>query len=251
MPGRACRAATRGSGVARRAISCSSRAIGVARVSSSAQQSSTTWVGTAGSGSAASQARPGVVHSEAGSAMPRSARMAWTRFFSAVEGAHQAGPVAQQGAQVADRLRRDPGLGQQVGAQQLRQGARVDLVVGEPGRGDLLAAAGVDQVRLEVEVVEQVDQPAPAVGGLEGDRGARGQGAQDRDELGRVVGDVAVVLLGAGVVQDGDLGALAMDVHADVHTHQGLLPELVMHPKAYGCRAEQGMGPDPHSIRSK
>jgi hypothetical protein len=79
----------------------------------------------------------------------------------------------------------------------------------------------MDQVRLQLQVVEQVDQPAPAVGGLERDRGARRQGTQDRHQLGGVVGDVAVALLGAGVVDDGDLGALAMHVHADVHTHPG------------------------------
>jgi hypothetical protein len=82
--------------------------------------------------------------------------------------AHQGDPVAQQRAQITHGLRRDPGLGQQIGAQQLRQGLGVDLVVVEPCRVDRLAATGsdwVDQVRLKLEVVEQVDQPAPAVGG--------------------------------------------------------------------------------------
>ena len=48
--------------------------------------------------------------------------------------------VHRKRSQVADLLRGDPGLGQQVGAQQLRQGAGIDLVVLEPGRGDRLAA---------------------------------------------------------------------------------------------------------------
>src|SRR5215211_8049864 len=56
--------------------------------------------------------------------------------------ADQAGAVAQQRSQVADGLGRDPGLGQQVGPEQLRQGAGIDLVVLQPGRGDRLAAAG-------------------------------------------------------------------------------------------------------------
>jgi hypothetical protein len=40
-----------------------------------------------------------------------------------------------------------------------------------------------------------------------------------------------------------------MHVHPDVHTHQGLLPELDW-SRSLGCRAEQGRGPDPHSVRS-
>jgi hypothetical protein len=52
----------------------------------------------------------------------------------------------------------------------------------------------MDQVRLQLQLLEQVDQPPPAVGGLKGDRGARRQGAKDRDQLGRVVGQVAVAL---------------------------------------------------------
>jgi hypothetical protein len=45
--------------------------------------------------------------------------------------AHQAGPVAQQRPQLPHCRRGDPGLGQQVGAQQLRQDRRVDLVFSE------------------------------------------------------------------------------------------------------------------------
>jgi hypothetical protein len=73
------------------------------------------------------------------------------RVHSALErGGHpdQRGPVAQQATLVADGLGGDPGLGQQLGAQQLVQGAGIDPVVLEPGRGDCLAAAWVDQMRL-------------------------------------------------------------------------------------------------------
>jgi hypothetical protein len=80
--------------------------------------------------------------------------------------------VAQQSALVTDGLRGQPGLGQQVSAQQVRQRAGIDLVILEPGRGDRLAAAGVDQVRLQAKLAEQLRQPAPTVGGLEGDWGA-------------------------------------------------------------------------------
>jgi hypothetical protein len=43
----------------------------------------------------------------------------------------QADPVPQQRAELADLRRRDPGFGQQVGAQQLRQDRRVDFVFSE------------------------------------------------------------------------------------------------------------------------
>jgi hypothetical protein len=89
----------------------------------------------------------------------------------------------------------------------------------------------MDQVRLQLELLQQLDQPAPAVGRLEGNRSAWRQGAKERHQLGRVVGQVAVALLVAGLVDDRDLGALAMHVHADVHTHVGLLPRARLVPK--------------------
>ena len=88
----------------------------------------------------------------------------------------------------------------------------------------------MDQVQLQL--LQQLDQPAPAIGRLERDWGARRQGAKDRHQLGRIVGNVAVALLDAGGIHDGDLGALAMHVHADVHIHQGLLPRARIGPEA-------------------
>jgi len=82
----------------------------------------------------------------------------------------------------------------------------------------------VDQVRLQLQFIEQLGQPAPAVGGLEGDRPARRQTTQDRDQVGRVIGQVAVGELDTMLVHQRHLGALAVNVHADVHPHQGLLP---------------------------
>src|SRR5919201_52444 len=96
------------------------------------------------------------------------------------------------------------------------------------------------QVGLQAELVEQVGQPAPAVGGLERDRGPRVQLPEQCSQLGRVVGQVAVGELRASLVEQRDLRALAVDVHADVDTHQGLLPCARRIPAAYGCRAEQG-----------
>jgi hypothetical protein len=149
-------------------------------------------------------------------------------------GAHadQADPVTQQGPHIPDLLGGDPSLGQQIHPQQLGQGGRIHLVVLEPGRGDGLAAAGMDQVGLQLQFLEQLDQPAPAVGGLERHRGARRKGAKDRYQLGRVIGQVAVALGDTGVVHDGDLRALAMHIHPDLHPHQGLLPRARLVPEA-------------------
>jgi hypothetical protein len=90
----------------------------------------------------------------------------------------------------------------------------------------------MDQVRFQLQFLQQLHQPAPAVGGRERDRGARRQRTQDRHQLGRIVGEVAVALLVAGVIHDGDLGALAVDVHPDVDPHQGLLPRARLVPEA-------------------
>jgi hypothetical protein len=95
-----------------------------------------------------------------------------------------------------------------------------------------LGAAGMDQVRFQLQLLQQIDQPAPAVGSLERHRGAWRQRAKDRHQLGRIVSDVAVALLHAGVIHDGDLGALAVDIHPDVDPHQGLLPRARLVPEA-------------------
>jgi hypothetical protein len=84
-PGRAISAWTRGSGLASPAISRSSRAIGVARASSSPQQSWMIARGIGGSSKSASQARPGPLHRTRSSPMPRSASTACTRFLHEVD----------------------------------------------------------------------------------------------------------------------------------------------------------------------
>ena len=73
---------------------------------------------------------------------------------------NQCGPVAQQATLVADGLGGDPGLRQQLGAQQLGQGTSIDPVVFESGRGDRLAAARMDQMRLQLQLLQQLGQPA-------------------------------------------------------------------------------------------
>jgi hypothetical protein len=89
----------------------------------------------------------------------------------------------------------------------------------------------MDQVWLQLQLLQQLNQPAPAVGRLERHRRAWRQDAKDRHQLGRVDDQVAVAQLITGVVHDGDLGVLAMHVHADIHTHQGLLPRARLVPK--------------------
>jgi hypothetical protein len=200
------------------AIWRSRRAIGVARASSSPQQSWMIPRGVAGSSRSASHARPGPVHRLEWSQMPRSAS-------AAAPGSCRRSTAA-------------PGRP----GDAARPASTLSFL--QPGRGDGLAAAGMDQVRFQLQLLQQLDQPAPAVSGLERHRGPGREGAQDRHQLGRIIGNVAVALLGAGGIHDGDLGALAMHVHADVHTHVGLLPRARW-SRSLGCRAEQGTGARP------
>ena len=131
----------------------------------------------------------------------------------------QADPVPQQRAELADLRRRDPRLGQQVRAQQLRQDRGVDLVVLQPRRGDRLAPQRVHQVRVEAVVLQQLGQPAPAERGLERHRRPRGQIAdQPQDRLG-AVHHVLVQLHLAVLGDHRHLGALAVHVDADVDRH--------------------------------
>ena len=91
--------------------------------------------------------------------------------------------MAQQGPQIPGGLGCDPGLGQRSARSSWARVAASTLSFLQPGRGDGFAAAGMDQVRLQLQFLQQLDQPAPAVGGLEGHRGARRQRPKDRDQL--------------------------------------------------------------------
>jgi len=187
--------------------------------------------GVAGRARLASQARPGPVHRLERSEIPRSASTAWTRLFSEVDRRTRLARWRSN----ARRSRVAWGAIQASGSRSARSswasGRASTLSFFSRAEGDRLAAAGVDQVRFQLEFLQQLHQPAPAVGGLEGHWGARRKGAQDRYQLGRIVGDVAVALLLAGLINHGDLGALAMHVHADVPTHVGLLPRARRSPK--------------------
>jgi hypothetical protein len=67
--------------------------------------------------------------------------------------------VRSVSAQHTYRWRRDPRLRKQVGAQQLRQGRGIDLVVLQPRRGDRLALQRMHHVRLEAVGLQQLQQP--------------------------------------------------------------------------------------------
>jgi hypothetical protein len=131
--------------------------------------------------------------------------------------------VAEERAHAADLRRSDPRLGEQVCSQEVGEGSPIDAVVLEPCGGDRPATSRVGEVRIVAEVLEQIEDPAPPVAGLEGHLGALGEIFQELSHRLRAVVDVAVHQLGAVSVQDGDLGPLAVNVHADVHTHLGLL----------------------------
>ena len=64
----------------------------------------------------------------------------------------------------------------------------------QPGRSDRLAAAGMDQIRLQLQLLSSNSPPPAALGSLERHRGARRKGAKDRHQLGGIVSDVAVAL---------------------------------------------------------
>ena len=73
-------------------------------------------------------------------------------------------------AELAHLWRGDRGLGQQVGAQVVGEGRRVDRVVLDPPGSDRLRGERVRHVGLDPCVGEQVGEPAPAVRRLKGDR---------------------------------------------------------------------------------
>jgi hypothetical protein len=64
----------------------------------------------------------------------------------------------------------------------------------------------------------------------------------------RMVENTAIALDVTGLVADGDLGALAVDVHTDVHTLMWACVPALVCSEAYGCRAEQGTRPDLPSV---
>jgi hypothetical protein len=234
---------TWGSGLASAAISPSRRAIGVARASSSPQQSWMIARGIGGRSSAASQVRPGAVHRLERAEIPRSASTACTG--SSVRCAAESGRLGGAAAPA------DPGP---AGGRSRHRAAAPPAAAGpgwphrpcrlQPGCGDCFAAAGVDQVRFPLELLQQLDQPAPAVGRLERHRGARRQDAKESHQLGRVVGQVAVAL---GTPAASTMATWERLRCTSIPTYPPMWASFPssIDPRSLGCRAEQGTGPRP------
>jgi hypothetical protein len=233
-----------GSGLASAPIARSNRAIGARRPAAPSSPDDRA-CGIAGSSRLASQARPRPVHRIWSSPIPRSASTACTRCFSQVDRRTRLArwPSNTRSSRVAWARSRPRATARPAAA---GQRARVDLVVVQPGRGRSPCRGwdGPGAVPAPAPAPPAAPPASPAVGGLERHRGARRQGAQDRYQLGRIVGEVAVALLVAGLINHGDLGALAKHVPADLHSHQGLLPRA-RRSRSPGCRAEQGTGAPP------
>jgi hypothetical protein len=127
--------------------------------------------------------------------------------------------VAQQVAQIAQRARRDVGLGQQIGTQQVREGPGVDGVGLHPRGGDRLGPERMREMQLVAGVLEQIGEP-----------------------LLRIVDDPAREQLPPVLVQRRDMRALAVQVDTDPATirHQGLLrPGLQIAPDGIAPRAPE------------
>ena len=101
--------------------------------------------------------------------MPWRASSACTRFLIEVRRCTQRRAVAQQIAQVAQLGRGDVRLGQQPGAQQVRERLGVDRVGLHARGGDRPGPQRVREVHVKAGVLEQLGQPLPAVGRLERD----------------------------------------------------------------------------------
>lgn len=125
--------------------------------------------------------------------------------------------LAQQVPQVTQLARRDVGLRQQVGAQQLRQRARIDGVGLHARRRDRLRAQRMRQVQLAPLGLEQLREPLPAVGRLQREASVLTELAEQFTEALGVVDQPAREQLLAGLVDDRDVRALAVQLDSDVN----------------------------------
>jgi hypothetical protein len=114
-------------------------------------------------------------------------------------------PLAQQVAQVAQVAWGDVGLGQQIGAQQLRERARVDRVGLDPRGRDRLRAQRVRQMQLAALMLEQLCQPLPAIRRLQRELGLLTELAQQLAEALAVVDQPTRQQLVAVLVDDRDV----------------------------------------------
>ena len=122
--------------------------------------------------------------------------------------------VAKQLAQVTQRGRGDVRLGEQPGAQQMRERLGVDRVGLHAGGGDRPGAQRMREMHVIAGLLEQLREPLPAVGRLERDvRSLRV--AEQLQECLAVVDDPAREHKLSMLVDDRDLRAPAVQVDAD------------------------------------
>jgi hypothetical protein len=124
--------------------------------------------------------------------------------------------VAEQITQVTQLTRSDIRLRQQVGAEQVGKRARVDRVRLHARSRDRLRAQRMRETQLVPLLLEQIGEPFPAVGRLERDLQLAAQLSKDRLQRLRLVDHPAREQLRPGLVERGDLRALAMEIDADV-----------------------------------
>jgi len=134
---------------------------------------------------------------------------------------------------VADELpglphgcRGDPHRGEQVTPQELHQPFGIHAVVLQPRGGDGAGLLRVGEDRLMPELLQQIHEPPPGAGGLDGDPRRR------RDLLEEPLHPEPVVLQAMlrqfpSGSHHGNLGHSFVQVHADVYHGFGLLPQRV------------------------
>ena len=130
---------------------------------------------------------------------------------------HQLGPVAHQLSQLSELGRRDPGLGELAQTHAVDELATVPVVVlHPPPLPGLAQTGGVHEMHGGAELLEHVDGPVPAVGGLDGHLGV---GPGVGEGLGQAHGTVVDVLdahFVAEMVITNDQRSVQMQVDRDV-----------------------------------
>jgi hypothetical protein len=168
-------------------------------------------------------------------------------------GAHlgERDPVAKQIAQVAKLARGDVGLGEQVGAQELRQGAGVDGVGLHPCRGDRLGSERMGEVELIARPLEDIGEPLPAVGRLQRDLRLALQLPKELQEGGGIVLDPPRDDLVALPVDGCEVRAAAMQVDTDrIHPWASFDPGFSLRPGHIASGTGALGGPLLHGIKS-
>src|SRR2546427_5898280 len=125
--------------------------------------------------------------------------------------------------------RGNPDGGQEIAAEQERQPLGVDAVVLEASGCNGLGLFGVREHRVMAESLEQIDEPPPGPGGLDGDGSERRQLGEELLELHGIVGEPLLrnlPLFG----QDCDLRASFVQVDAHVYHRFGLLSQRGLRP---------------------